>query len=135
MKIMSQEFDFSKEFQTDADVEIALDVLITIVAQAAQKEDNRTQVVNPITMQHLLYTYKVLKYLTKGTGAKVTYEINEPYKSMGSVTVCGRNIVFKKPEWFIKAVELAANFEAYPKTDGTVEMNFTFHGLTMPAED
>ena len=30
----------------------------------------------------------------------------------------------------MKAVELASNFEVYPKTDGTVQMDFTFHGLT-----
>ena len=135
MKQMSQEFDFNKEFENDADVDAALDTLVTVVAQTARVEDNRTQIVNPITMQHLLYTYKILKYLTKGTGAKVTYELHEPYKSIGSVTVCGRNITFAKPEWFMKAVELAANFEVYPKTDGTVEMNFTFHGLTKPVEN
>lgn len=132
---MSQEFDFNKEFENDADVDAALDTLVTVVAQTSRVEDNRTQIVNPIIMQHLLYTYKILKYLTKGTGTKVTYELHEPYKSMGSVTVCGKNITFAKPEWFMKAVELAANFEVYPKTDGTVEMNFTFHGLTKPVEN
>lgn len=135
MKQMSQEFDFNKEFENDADVDAALDTLVTVVAQTSRVEDTRTQIVNPITMQHLLYTYKILKYLTKGTGTKVTYELHEPYKSMGSVTVCGKNITFAKPEWFMKAVELAANFEVYPKTDGTVEMNFTFHGLTKPVEN
>jgi len=135
VKQMSQEFDFNKEFENDADVDAALDTLVTVVAHTSRVEDNRTQIVNPITMQHLLYTYKILKYLTKGAGTKVTYELHEPYKSMGSVTVCGKNITFAKPEWFMKAVELAANFEVYPKTDGTVEMNFTFHGLTKPVEN
>lgn len=132
---MSQDFDFNEEFENDADVENALDNLVTLVAHTAQVEDNRIQIVNPIKMQHLLYTLKILKYLTKGSGAKVTYELHEPFKSMGSVTICGKDITFPKPEWFMKAVELAANFEVYPKTDGTVEMNFTFHGLTMPVED
>lgn len=132
---MSQEFDFNKEFENDTDVEEALDNLVIEVAQTAQSEDDRTQIVNPITMQHLVYTFKILKYLTKGSGAKVTYRLHEPFKSMGSVTVCGKNITFAKTEWFMKAVELAANFEVYPKTDRTVEMNFTFHGLTRPIED
>lgn len=131
---MSKEFDFSKEFENDKDVEKALDELITLVACTAQIEDTRTQVVNPITMQHLLYTYKTLKYLTKDTEVNVTYVVHEPYKSMGSVTACGKNITFSRPEWFVKAAELATNFEVYPKTDGTVEMNFTFHGLTKPIE-
>lgn len=132
---MSQDFDFNEEFENDADVGNALDNLVTLVAHTAQIEDNRTQIVNPIKMQHLLYTLKILKYLTKGSSAKVTYKLHEPFKSMGSVTICGKDITFSKPEWFMKAVELAANFEVYPKTDETVEMNFTFHGLTMPVED
>ncbi len=127
--------NFNEEFKSDADVEAALNNLVTTVAHKAQIEDNRTQIVNPVKMQHLLYTYKILKYLTKNTGTKVTYTLHEPFKSMGSVTVCGKNVVFAKPEWFVKSVELAANFEVYPKTDGTVEMNFTFHGLTIPVEE
>ena len=54
---------------------------------------------------------------------------------MGSVTLCGKNIVFKNPEWFVKVVEYASNFEVYPKIDGTIEMNFTFHGLTTSVEE
>lgn len=132
---MSPDFDFNEEFENDADVENALDNLVTVVARTAQIEDNRTQIVNPIKMQHILYTLKILKYLTKGSGAKVTYELYEPFRSMGSVTIRGKDITFSKPEWFMKAVELSANFEVYPRTDGTVEMNFTFHGLTMPVEN
>lgn len=72
----------------------------------------------------------MLKYLTKGTKAKVTYALHEPYKSMGVVSVVGSDLLFRNTEWFMKAVELASNFEVYPKTDGTVQMDFTFHGLT-----
>jgi hypothetical protein len=50
------------------------------------------------------------------------------------VSVTGKDLLFRKTEWFMKEVELASNFEVYPKTDGTVQMNFTFHGLTKPIE-
>lgn len=135
MILMSQDFDFNEEFENDADVEEALDNLITEIACAAQIADNKTRIVNPIKMQQLLCTLKILKYITKGSGVKVTYELYKPFKSMGSVTVCGKNITFTKPEWFAKVVDFVSNFEVYPKTDGTTEMNFTFHGLTVPIED
>lgn len=131
---MSDEFSFNEEFSTDAEVEAMLDTIVTTVGEGAVVEDNKTSIINPYKIQQVSYTYKVLKYLTKETDAKVSYELHKPFKSMGSVTVTGKNLMFRKTEWFMKAVELSANFEVYPKTDGNVEMNFTFHGLTKPIE-
>ena len=131
---MSDEFSFNEEFSTDAEVEAMLDTIVTTVGEGAVVEDNKTSIINPYKIQQVSYTYKVLKYLTKGTAARVSYELHKPFKSMGSVTVTGKNLMFRKTEWFMKAVELSANFEVYPKTDGNVEMNFTFHGLTKPIE-
>jgi len=133
---MSEEnYGFDTDFATDEDVEQMLDSIVTTVGEVAKIDDNKTSIINPIKIQQVLYTYKVLKYLASGNkGVKVKYELHKPYRSMGSVTVTGKNITFRKPEWFMKAVELANNFEVYPKTNGTVEMNFTFHGLTKPLE-
>ena len=125
---------FDTEFMTDEDVEQMLDSLVTTVSNDIAVDDSKTSIINPFKIQQVLYTYKVLKYLVKGTKAKVTYVLHEPYRSMGSVQVVGKDLMFRKPEWFMKAVELANNFEVYPKTDGTVQMNFTFHGLTKPIE-
>lgn len=131
----NEELGFDTEFTTDEEVDEALDALITTVAEGLVEQDSKTAVINPYKIQQVLYTYKVLKYLVKGTkGASVSYELHEPFKSMGSVSVVGKNLVFRKPEWFMKAVELADNFEVYPKTDGTLQMDFTFHGLTKPIE-
>ena len=127
---MFKEFNFDEEFTTDEEVETMLDAIVATVGEEIFIDDNKTSLINPFKIQQVLYTYKILKYLTKGTGAKVTYELHSPFKSMGSVTISGKNLVFRKTEWFMKAVELSANFEVYPKTNGTVEMNFTFHGLT-----
>ena len=133
--MMNEEFGFDTEFMTDEEVEDMLDSIVTTVTTEIVIDDNKTSVINPYKIQQVLYTYKVLKYLMKGNkGAKISYELHKPYKSIGSVSVVGRNLVFRKPEWFMKAVELANNFEVYPKTDGTVQMNFTFHGLTNPIE-
>lgn len=125
-----QEFNFDSEFMTDAEVEEALDFLVTTIGDEAVSDDSKTAVINPYRMQQIIYTYKVLKYLAKGTKAKVTYTLHEPYRSVGCVSVIGSDLMFSNSEWFLKAIELASNFEAYPKTNGTVQMNFTFHGLT-----
>ena len=127
-------FGFDTEFMSDAEVEEMLDNLVTTVGDEAAADDSKTAIINPYRIQQLLYTYKVLKYLTKGTKAKVSYTLHEPHKSMGYVSVVGSNLQFENTGWFLKAVELASNFEVFPKTDGIVEMNFTFHGLTRTLE-
>jgi hypothetical protein len=120
------------DFTNDADVDEMLDEIMCALGKKIISEDSKPAVVNPIRVQQVLYTYKLLRYITQGTNTKVTYELYSPLKSMGSVTVVGKNIVCKHHNWFLKAIEFASNFEVYPKLDGTVEMNFTFNGLTKP---
>lgn len=126
--------DFENEFSSDSEVEEMLESLTLLIAEQADTDDNRTSVVNINRIKSVLYTYKVMSYLTKGISAKVTYKLNEPYKSMGSVSVVGKNLMFENPKWFMAAVKLASNFNVYPKSNGTVQMDFTFHGLTCPIQ-
>ena len=130
----NQEFDFESEYASDSEIEEAIDSLVISVANDIAQDESRTSIINPYRMQQLLYTYKVMKYLMKGTSAKVTYKLHEPYQSMGSVSVTGKDIEFKNVSWFLRAAELASNYEVYPKTDGTVCITFTFHNLTIPIE-
>lgn len=128
--------DFDNEFKTDEEVEEMLDSIITTVGRAFEEVDKKTAIINPLKIRQVLYTYKVLKYLTRGEkNVQVTYELHEPYKHMGSVSIVGKHLKFSRPEWFIKAAELASNLDIFPKTDGTVQMDFTFHGLTMPMDN
>lgn len=130
----NQEFDFESEYASDSEIEEAMDSLVISVANDIAQDESRTSIINPYRMQQLLYTYKVMKYLMKGTSTNVTYKLHEPYQSIGSVSVTGKCIEFKKVSWFLRAAELASNYEVYPKTDGTVCMTFTFHGITTPIE-
>lgn len=128
------ESDFNTEFMSDGEIEEMLDNLITTIGDEAAADNSKTAIINPIRVKQILYTYKVMKYLTKGTKATVKYALHQPFRSVGYVSVTGTNLVFKNAEWFVKAVELASNFEVFPKTNGTVEMNFTFHGITRTVE-
>lgn len=127
---MNRDELFNTEFADDAEVEDMLNNLVSAIGFKAEAEDMETQMINPYRIQEILYTYKVLKYLTKGSKAKVTYDLHKPYKSMGYVSIESENLLFKNMKWFLKAVEMSSNFEVYPKTNGRVQMNFTFHGLT-----
>lgn len=127
--------EFDKELTSSKEVKEMLDFLTDLNnREQTRTEGDGAELADPNKTQAVLCTYKILKYLTKGTKAKVTYELNKPYKSMGCVSIVGKEIMFDNQEWFVTAVKLASNFDVYPKTDGTVQMDFTFHGLTIPSE-
>ena len=75
-----------------------------------------------------------LRYITKGQNVTVSYKLHEPFKSMGSVSVEGEQLVFDKPEWFARVAEFASNTEVYPLAKQAIRMTFTFHGLTKTIE-
>lgn len=128
------EFDFESEYSSDEGIEESTDALMAAITGRIEQDESRASVTNQDRVQQVLYTYKVMKRLMKGTGTKVTYELHEPYRSVGSVSVTGKNIDFRKMSQFLEAAEIASNFEVYPKTDGTVCLAFAFHNLTTPVE-
>lgn len=77
----------------------------------------------------MLYSYLALRHITKGRNVKVKYELFEPSKNMGYISVTGRKIDYQNSKVFKTVTALATNFEAYQKTNGTVQLNFTFHKL------
>ena len=126
--------EFEIEFNSDEEVWEMLDNVVVTVGEAVMVDESKPAVLNPIKIQQMQFAYGVLKYLTKGTGAKLTYALNEPFKSMGSISVEGKNFTFTNAEWFARAAEFASNTEVYPLTNGNVKMTLTFHGLVRPIE-
>ena len=126
--------EFEIEFNSDEEVWEMLDNVVVTVGEAVMVDESKPAVLNPIKIQQMQFAYGVLKYLTKGTGAKLTYALNEPFNSMGSISVEGKNLTFTNAEWFARAAEFASNTEVYPLTNGNVKMTLTFHGLVRPIE-
>ena len=60
---------------------------------------------------------------------KITTHINEPFKGMGYISVVGNDITFMRPDVLATAAAVSSNVDIYPKTNGTVQMDFTFHGI------
>ena len=124
--------DFELDFQTDDEINEMLDSIVVTVGDSILTDESRPSLLNPIKIQQMQFVYGVLKYLTKGTGAKVTYALHEPFKSMGSISVESKKLLFTNAEWFARAAEFASNTEVYPLINGEVRMTLTFHGLVRP---
>lgn len=123
---------FEIEFHSDDEVWAMLDNVVVTVGEAIIADESKPAIIDPIKVQQMQFAYGVLKYLTKNTDAKLSYALHEPFKSMGSISVEGKNLAFTNAEWFSRAAEFASNTEVYPLTNGRVRMTLTFHGLVRP---
>lgn len=126
--------EFEIEFHSDEEVWAMLDNVVVTVGEAIAVDESKPAVLNPIKIQQMQFSYGVIKYLTQNTDAKMSYALNEPFKSMGSISVEGKNLAFTNSEWFARACEFASNTEVYPLTNGKVKLTLTFHGLVRPVE-
>lgn len=118
------------EFKGKSDEDKELDDFILALGKAVQASESKPAVIDIENVKKVAKAYELVKQLTKGTKVKVEYHINEPVRSMGGVNIIGKNIPINDTELFMQVANLASNFNVYAKTNGTVEMDFTFHGLT-----
>lgn len=129
---MEQNFDF--QFTSEEDIQHLLDGFVEGMQDMVAEDEGKTTIINPLRLAQIKFTYSVMKYLTRDTDAEVTYKLNEPFKTMGSVSVEGKVLEFAGSKWFARAAEFASNTEVYPLAKNYVRLTFTFHGLTAPIE-
>lgn len=125
----NEKYNLNSDYFTTEEQE-ALDLLLLPVAETAKEEDSRLAIINPQRIFELLHAYKIVKSIAKKTNCSVWYTLHQPFKSMGVVSIVGKSLLLTESELFVKVATLASNLEVYPKTDGTIQMNLTFHGLT-----
>ena len=124
---------FESDFLTDEEIENALDSLVSSIGEQVEKQEQTPHIINPVVVQKVYYAYKNLKNLFKADDdISVSYQLNEPYVSMGSVSVTGTDIIFENTKSFSDIFMLASNVEMYTKTDGKIQMDLTFHGVSVP---
>lgn len=126
--------DFSMAFSSDKELEQSFDELIDGLKADIENEDSKVTVLDAMRLKQIQFAYAALQYITRGTDTVVSYKLNEPFKTMGSISVEGQSLEFDKPEWFARVAEFSSNTEVYPLTKNRVRLTFTFHGLTKPIE-
>lgn len=124
--------EFEIIFSSDEEVGEMLDNIILAMGEMIEADESKPAIMNPIRFQQMQFSYGLMKYLTRNTGAQLTYTLNEPYMSMGSISVEGSCLDFTNAHWFARAAEFASNTEIYPLSNGKVKLTLTFHGITRP---
>lgn len=127
-------FDYEDEFPLDEESEREFEEALLSFAEDIEADEDRTAFLNIAKQKQIGIAYAGLKHILKGVGTKVTYKLHEPYKSMGVVSVVGEKPEFVRGDVFSKIARLASNVDIYPRVDGSVQIDFTFHGLTVPID-
>lgn len=125
---------FDLKFMSDEELRNAMDEFIDSVKDDVAADEEKTTVLNPMKLQQMQFAHAALKYITRDSDVEVSYKLNTPFKTMGSISVEGETLAFDKPEWFARVAGFANNMEVYPLVKNRVRLTFTFHGLTKPIE-
>ena len=125
---------FEMDFSSEEEIEKMMDELVSSLGEVIAADESKTAILVPNKLQQMQFVHSVVKYLMKGTNAKVTYVLNSPFKSMGSIFLEAKEIKFADMKWLGRIMKLANNVDIYPLTNGNVKMAITFHGLVRPIE-
>ena len=103
---------------------------VDALAEYLEDENKKEQVINPDRMTEFIRAIKILMSITQNKKIKVSYRVNEPYIGMGTVSLVGKSIAGLNEEVFSGVASTASNIDVFPRDDGTVQCDLTFHGLT-----
>lgn len=122
---------FRDSFKSSEEIDKELQRLIRQLAEDENKKNKtRISVVDPIRIQQMQFTYKLLEYAFKNEDVEVTYSIDKDVEGMGYVRVTGRELEFKNPKWFILASDFATNVDVCAYKHGGISVDFTFYDLS-----
>ena len=93
------DMDFDYGFMSDDEVKQMFESILDGVQEEVAADEDEPTILDPLKLAQIKFVYSVLKYLTRGTDAEVSYKLYQPFKSMGSVSVEAKVLEFYDPEW------------------------------------
>lgn len=107
-----------------------LDELIDCISQWILEDEQQPSTLQPIRLQMMNFSYRILKHIAEENGMTVSYELHKPFQSMGSICLEGEDLVFLHCKQLARAISFADNIDVFPLTNGRIRLVLTFHGLT-----
>lgn len=107
-----------------------LDELIDFIGQWILEDEQQPSTLEPLRLQMMNFSYRVLKHIAKANGMTVSYELHKPFQSMGSICLESEDLVFLQCKQLARAISFADNVDVFPLTNGRIRFVLTFHGLT-----
>ncbi len=107
-----------------------LDELIDFIGQWILEDEQQLSTLEPLRLQMMNFSYRVLKHIADENGMTVSYELHKPFQSMGSICLESEDLVFLQCKQLARAISFADNVDVFPLTNGRIRFVLTFHGLT-----
>lgn len=114
----------SNEFENEE-----LDAIIQALGEAIEADEQRTGILVPERLRQMASAYQLLIEIGNETDTIVTYQLNTPFKSMGSICMEAESLEFIDVSKMMNAIHTSDNVDIYPLTNGHIRMVLTFHGL------
>ncbi|MCD7821038.1 MAG: hypothetical protein LUG64_02375 [Clostridiales bacterium] len=100
------------------------------LGQLINESESGVSIAIPEKMRGVQVVYDIMKRIVKGVNVKMSCKVNQPYASTGAIIIVGKEIFITDPALFAQAMKLVSVWEVYPKTDGNIQLDLTFNGLT-----
>lgn len=106
------------------------DWLLEAVYRAIQKDEAGVHMEDPVRKNQLNECASEMKRIFGKTAEKIEVTTHTEFPSCGEILVYTKEFVVNDPAAFVRAAELASNYEIYAQLDGTIVLAFAFYGMT-----
>lgn len=126
------QYDYMKDDNlTPEEKEELLNAEILEIGRLVQEDEaSAPQIMNPERYREFQMCEGAIKEVMADTENKVSSKLNEPFASMGSISIEGKDISFEDAEIFNALCRFSSNVEVYILTNGNIRMTFTFLKMT-----
>ena len=99
--------------------------LIEDIEKNGTASGNYAEIINDERMQEFCAAVETAKKISSKTGMKLSVKPGSVFKNIPCI-----RFVMTETEDFLNLMSSASNIDVYPKTDGMIVVDFTFHGMT-----
>lgn len=104
--------------------------LIADIEKNGAASGNYAEIINDERMQEFCAAVEIAKKISSKTGMKLSVKPGSVFKNIPCIRLTGKRFVMTETEEFLNLMSAASNIDVYPKTDGMIVVDFTFHGMT-----
>lgn len=118
---------------TPLDDELEEEAILDAILLAADGADSSgVFVINPSGLKRFQQAGKIARAITAGTRAKAIckQQSSDLFVSCGTISIIGEKIEIGNPLLFAALGKLSSTMEMYSKTNGEVQINYTFEDIT-----
>lgn len=102
---------------------------IVSLGRAIQEAEDGKTIIREDKISLIKNDYECLRGIISGEKAEITMDLHEPFKSVGSISIEGKTIVINDTEAFARIADRVRNIDVYPRTTGSIVIDFTYHGI------